>query len=184
MINREEALVILRKYLKDADNIRYSFAVETLLRDLAKRLGRDEDLWGLVGLLHNIDYEYTAGNLEQRGTLSAEVLEGLLPENGVNAIKANHYTHTDYIPTTTLDKALIAGSAVVGLIVTISRFIPSKEISDVTIETVINKFQDPEFAARYNRSRIKLCSDIGIDLKDFLGLSLLLLQKIADDIDL
>ena len=104
MINRDEAFVILKKYLKDPDNIKYSLAVEAVLKELARILYRDEELWSLTGLLHNLDYEYTRGELEKRGNLSSQLLGGLLPENAVNAIRANNYMHTDYIPTTSLDK--------------------------------------------------------------------------------
>ena len=108
MICREEALVLLRKYIKDQDLINKSFAVEALLRELSKKLQKDEELWGLVGLLYNLDYQYTSLDPGKRGSLSAEILEGLIPENAVNAIKANNYMYTSYIPTTTLDKSLIS----------------------------------------------------------------------------
>ena len=62
MINREEAFILLRKYLKDEESIKYSLAVEAVLKEMAKILYRDEELWGLTGLLHNLDYEYTPAN--------------------------------------------------------------------------------------------------------------------------
>ena len=110
MITRDEAFVLIKKYLRHEDNIRKSLAVEAILREIAKKLERNADLWGLTGLLHNIDYEYTSTEPESRGVLSAQLLEDLLPEKAVNAIKANNYTHTDYIPTTSLDKSLMAAS--------------------------------------------------------------------------
>ena len=128
MISREEAFLLLKKYLRDEDNIRYSLAVEAVLREIANRLDRDEELWGLTGLLHNLDYEYTITEPEKRGSLSAQLLEDLIPEPGVNAIKANNYMHTDYIPITSLDKSLIAVDAAIGLIVATVHSIPSKKL--------------------------------------------------------
>ena len=184
MISREEAFVILKKYLKEPDNIRYSFAVEAVLREVARILYRDEELWALTGLLHNLDYEYTQGELESRGTLSAQLLEGLLPENGINAIKANNYTHTDYIPTTSLDKSLIAVDAVCMLIFATAKACPSKKVADVDLNMLISRFNDSSFAPLANRSRIGLCNDIGIDLKAFLALSLVTIKAIASSLRL
>jgi predicted hydrolase (HD superfamily) len=184
MINRDEAFIIINKYLRNQDNIKYALAVEAVLKTIARKLERDEELWSLTGLLHNLDYEYTSGNPEDRGNLSAKILDGLLPERGVNALKANNYMHTDYIPTTSLDKALIAADAVTGLIITIAHSMSSKKLSEVDIELLIAKFDDSSFATRYNRNRIRFCNDIGIDLDAFLNLSLLAIKEISDELDL
>jgi len=182
MLSREQALVILKKYLKDQDNINISIAVEAILKQIAKKLGRDEEVWGITGLLHNLDYEYSAREPEKRGSLSAQLLDGLIPERAVNAIKANNYMHTDYIPTTSLDKSLIATAAAAGLIIIAGKSTPSKKLSELDLEILIDKFNDTKFATRYNRNRIGLCSDAGIDLRDFLELSLLTLQHISDQL--
>jgi len=184
MINREEAIILLKKYLKDEENISYSLAVEAIMKEMAKRLDRDEELWGLTGLLHNLDYEYTSSEPEKRGTLSAQLLEDLLPERCVNAIKANNYMHTDYIPATSLDKSLIAADAVAGLIIVTAQSMTSKKLADVDLETFMNRFYDSSFATRYNRSKIQLCADIGIELDAFLELSLNTLKQISDKINL
>ena len=184
MLSREEAFVILKKYLKEPDNIRYSFAVEAVLRELSKILYRDEELWSLTGLLHNLDYEYTVREPEKRGTLSAQLLDGLIPENGVNAIKANNYMHTDYIPITSLDKSLIATDAMCMLIFTTAKALPSKKVAEVDINLLVQRFHDTSFAPRVNRSRIKLCVDLGIDLKAFLTLGLATIRTISTSLGL
>ena len=134
MINREEALVIVKKYLHDKDSIRQSLAVEAILREMAKRLGRDEELWGLAGLLHNIDYEFTTREPEKRGNLSGQLLEGLLPERAVNAIKSNNYIYTEQIPITSLDKALIATEALVGLIFVTVSLTSNKKLNEINTD--------------------------------------------------
>ncbi len=184
MINREEAFILIKKYLRDEDNIKYSLAVEAILRELANILERNEEIWGLVGLLHNLDYEYTSSDPEKRGTLSAQLLDDLLPERAVNAIKANNYTHTDYIPTTSLDKSLIAVDATVGLIVATIHTTPTKKLSDLDLERLMNKFLDSSFASRINRNKIQLCNDIGLDLETFLKLSLDILKKKSEELNL
>ncbi len=184
MISRKEALILLKKYLRDEDNIKYSIAVEAVLREIAKKLERDVDLWGLTGLLHNLDYEFTASNPEQRGTLSSQLLEDLLPERGVDAIRANNYVHTDYMPTTAIDKSLIAVVAVTGFIMEVARNMPNKKIDEITLDKLKAKFVDSTFATKYNRNKIKLCTDFGIDLKTFLEISLNSLKSINNNLKL
>lgn len=182
MINREEAFVLLQKYLRDQDLISYSFAVETLLKVLAKKLHEDEELWGLVGLLHKLDYQYTSRDNERRGTISAQILEGLLPESGINAIKANYYSHTGYIPTTLLDKGLITADATIGFIYASARSIPSKNLSDLNVDILFSKYNDSTFATDISRNKIRLCVDIGFDIETFFTISLDTLKNISFEV--
>ena len=177
MIKREEALIIINKYLRNQDNIKYALAVEAVLKTIARKLERNEELWSLTGLLHNLDYEYTTGNPEDRGNLSAQILNGLLPESGVNALKANNYMHTDNIPTTSLDKALIAADALTGFIFYIARSTSLKKPSEVDMKILLAKFNDSSFGTRYNRNRILLCQDLGMDVQEFLALCLEALKE-------
>jgi len=183
MICREEALVLLRKYIKDQDLINNSLAVEALLKELAKKLQKDEELWGLVGLLHNLDYQYTSLDPGKRGSLSAKILEGLLPENAVNAIKANNYMYTSYIPTATLDKSLITTEATTGFIFASAKALPSKKILDLNLDVLLKKYNDSTFATDFSRNKIRLCVDIGFDLEDYLGLCLNILQHLSFEIN-
>ena len=183
MIDRKQAFVLIKKYLKDRDNIRLALAVEAILKKTAELLEKDEELWGITGLLHNLDYEYCAGNPEQRGVLSSQLVDGLLFEDGVNAIKANNYMHTDYIPITSLDKSLIATVTAVGLISTVVKTNESKKIIDIDLAEVVTKFNNSNFATRYNRSRILLCEDIGMQLEFFLNLCLEEMKKISDELN-
>jgi predicted hydrolase (HD superfamily) len=89
--------------------------------------------------------------------------------------------HTDYIPTTSLDKILIAIDAAVGLIFAVAKSIPSKKLSDIKIETVIERFNDSSFAGRYNRNKIRLCIDVGIEIEMFLAITLQNLLQISDE---
>ncbi|UCF50663.1 MAG: hypothetical protein JSU91_04060 [Thermoplasmatales archaeon] len=182
MLSRDEAIVLVKKYLKDINLRKNSIIAEALLRQVAKILGKDEELWGLTGLLHNLDYDYTRENPEKRGILSANLLENLLPENSINAIKANNYMHTDYIPVTSLDKSLISIAEVTGFVITVAQSTPSKHLSDVDLNTLLSKFNDPNFATRFNRNKIKLCEDVGIDLENFFNLTLRTLKQISNQL--
>jgi predicted hydrolase (HD superfamily) len=184
MIGKDEAIVLLKKYIKDENLIKNSIIAETLLREIAQILGKDEEMWGLTGLLHNIDYEYTRDNPERRGNLSSELLENLLPEICINAIKANNYMHTDYIPITALDKSLISVAEFTRFIITVAESMPSKHLTDVDLNILVDRFNDEKFEKRFNRNRIKLCEDIGLRLEYFFNISLTTLKEISDRLGL
>jgi uncharacterized protein len=184
MINRDEALILLEKYLKNKNLIKHSFAVEAILKNMARKLNEDEELWALTGLLHDLDYDHTKDTPQKHATITSELLQDLLPDHAINAIKAHNYQYTEYIPESALDKSLIAADAVSGLIIAAALVMPSKKLSDVTVKTLENKFKDKSFAAGCNRKRIELCSDCGIELEEFLNLSLQAVQQISYEIGL
>jgi|YNPNPStandDraft_1061719.scaffolds.fasta_scaffold05333_4 putative nucleotidyltransferase with HDIG domain len=184
MIQREDALNLLRNYLKNEKLIQHSLAVEAIMRSMAEKAGEDVELWGIVGLLHDIDYEYTKDNPEKHTEIAAQLLQEMLPSEGIDAIRSHNYTHTNQVPITALDRALIAADAVSGLIIATALITPSKKLSDLKTDTLINKFKDKSFAARCDRKRIQLCTDVGFDVESFLDLSLKALKKISDRLDL
>jgi len=184
MINREEAIVLLRKYLRDDKLIKHSLAVEAIMKKTAEKFSKDEELWGLTGLLHDLDYEYTKEEPEKHATIAVRILEGLLPDEAIHAVKAHNYTHTEVIPATALDKSLIAADAVSGLVIATALVMPSKKLAEVRVETLINKFNDSSFAEGCSRTKIELCLDAGVSLEAFLALSLKALTEIADELGL
>ena len=184
MIDREEALSLLKKYLREDKLVKHSLAVEAIMKEIGRKLGKDEELWGITGLLHDLDYEYTQREPEKHAKVSAQMLTGLLPDAAINAIRAHNYMHTDYIPTTSLDKLLIASDAASGLIVATALVMPSKKLAEVRLETLKNKFNDRSFATGCNRSRIELCSDAGMGVEEFLSIGLDALKQIADNLNL
>jgi predicted hydrolase (HD superfamily) len=184
MINRNEALVLLNKYLKNRDLIRYSLAVEAILKDTANKLHKDEELWSVSGLLHNLDYEYTFHEPEKRGSISSQILDGLLPKDGINAILANNYMHTGYTPTTSLDKAIISASAISDFIFSVVEVTPNKKLFEVDLKLLNSKFNDPHFFNKNVKKKINLCVDFGIDLKSFFIISINSLKKISESLGL
>ena len=182
MINRNEALVLLNKYIKKKDFIRHSLAVEAILRDIANKLHKDEELWSVTGLLHNLDYEYTLHEPEKRGSISSQLLQGLIPKDGLNAILANNYVHTGYTPTTSLDKAIIAASAFSDFIFSVVKDTQTKRIFEVDLKLLDTKFNDSHFSDKNIKKKINLCVDFGIDLKSFFLISLNSLKKTSDSL--
>ena len=184
MLNRSDAYSLLNNYVKSDKIYNHSLAVEAIMRNLSKRFKEDEEIWGLVGLLHDVDYEYTQENPEKHGIVAAQILNGLLPSAAVNAIQSHNYIHTEVLPTTILDKCLLASDAVSGLIIATALIIPSRKIAEIQLSTLIDKFNDKSFAKGCSRERIKLCSDCDISLNEFLQLSLDALCDISDKIGL
>ena len=184
MISREEGMALVEKHLKKKNLVKHVLAVEAIMRKLAGIFGEDVELWGITGLLHDLDYEFTKKEPEKHASMSADILKGLLPQEAVNAIKAHNYQHTSQVPETALDKALIAADAVSGLIIATALVIPSRKLADVQLKTLINKYKDNSFARGCNRKRIELCEDIDISRDDFLAMSLVALQGISKELEL
>jgi len=182
MITRKEAITILHNYLQDDKLRKHSYAVEAIMQETASFLNKNIPLWRIVGLLHDIDYEYTQTNPNEHGTISAELLNDLLPSKAINAIKGHNYIHTGYLPTTYLDKALIASDAISGLIIATALVMPNKKLEEVKISSLKRKLNDASFAKNIDRKRIQLCKDLGIDIDAFLKISLTALQKINKDL--
>lgn len=184
MISHEEAMELLSHYLQDEKLHFHSYAVEAIMKQLANKLGNDEELWSLIGLLHDLDFEYTQNNPEKHTKITSEILSGLIPEIGINAIQGHNYIHTDYLPTSELDKALLAADAVSGLIIAAALVMPNKKLCEVKDKTLQKKYADSSFAKGCDRYRIAMCEDIGIPLEEFLQLSLTALQQIAPKLNL
>lgn len=184
MLTRDEALPLLNNNLRTENLKKHSFAVEAILEDMAKKLGEDSQLWGLTGLLHDLDYDFTKNEPERHSQITVKVLSELLPLEAINAIKAHNYQYTAQIPQTYLDKSLIAADAVSGLIIATALVMPSKKLADVTTKTLLTKFKDKSFAAGCNRKRIELCEDMELELQVFLELSLNALKRVSDSLGL
>jgi putative nucleotidyltransferase with HDIG domain len=184
MLTRAEAVPLLKRNLRTENLIKHSFAVEAILEDMARKLGEDPQLWGLTGLLHDLDYDFTKNDPEKHSLVTIKVLSDLLPPEAINAIKAHNYQYTAQIPQTYLDKSLIAADAVSGLIIAAALVMPAKKLADVTPKTLMGKFKDKSFAAGCNRKRIELCEDMELELQMFLELSLDSLKRISDALGL
>jgi len=183
-LNREEALELLKANINRRNILLHMFAVEAIMKFLARHLGEDETLWGLTGLLHDIDYERTASNFEKHGVLAQDVLKGKVPEEVLKAIKAHNYEHSGVMPETNLEKALIASDAVSGLIVACALVMPAKKAKDVEPATIQKKFKDKDFARGADRQRIALCEELGIPKEEFFEIALRGIQAASQDLGL
>jgi len=178
MLSREEALKLLQEYVKNEKLIKHMLAVEAIMRKLALRLGEDPELWGLVGLLHDIDYELTQSDPSKHGLIAAEILRDKLPDEAIRAIMA-HNDKTGVQDNSKLAIALRAADAVSGLIVATALVMPSKKLAEVKLDTLKRKLKQKDFARGVRREHIYNIEKIGISLDEFLALSLEALKEIS-----
>lgn len=183
-MRREEALKILEELGNSPNMVKHALACEAAMRTLAQKFEPEKiDDWGVVGLLHDADYEATDKNLETHTDLVCQKLEDLGVEPLIiDAIKG----HCDKAPQDTqIAKAIYAADELTGLIVATALVMPDKKLSSVTTETVLRKFREPKFAAGANRAQIKTCeAELQILLPEFVGIILKSMQKISEDLGL
>jgi putative nucleotidyltransferase with HDIG domain len=184
MLTRDEALSLVKKNVSKRNIVYHMLAVEAIMRSLAKHFGENEEVWGLIGLLHDIDYEKTEATPEKHSLLAEEILKGIVPDELIKSIKTHNFKHTGIMPENRMEKALIASDAISGLLVACALVMPSKKLADVKVETVAKKFKDKDFARGAERERILICEEIGIPREKFFEIALNGLKSIANDIGL
>jgi putative nucleotidyltransferase with HDIG domain len=184
MLTKEDALNLIRKHVARRNIVYHMLAVEAIMRSTAKYFGENEDQWGLVGLLHDIDYEKTEATPEKHSLLAEDMLKGVVSEEVIRAIKTHNHKHTGVMPETRMEKALIACDAVSGLLVACALVMPSKKLADVKVESVTKKFRDKDFARGADRERILVCEEIGIPQEKFFAIVLEGLKANAPSIGL
>ena len=184
MLSRADALRLLEENVRDKKIILHMIAVGAIMKEVARYFGEDEELWELVGLLHDIDYERTKNDPSKHGLVAEELLGSLVSEEVLRAIKSHNYENTGVEPKTRMEKALIASDAVSGLIIACALVMPSKKLEEVKVETVKKKFKQKDFARRVSRERILFCEEIGIPREKFFELALNALKEISGELGL
>ncbi len=184
-MERQQALDLLYKHVK-ADNLRkHCLATEAVMRALAQRLDEPAELWGIVGLLHDLDYEETADQPSAHGLKTAALLANSdLPAGALSAIKAHNAEALGVERRSRLDFALSCAESITGLVVATALVYPDKRLASVKPKSIIKRMKQKDFARRVNRDQIRLCEEIGVELADFAGLSLGAMQGISEELGL
>lgn len=168
MPSREEAWALLDEYTENQNLVRHMLAVEAAMRAYAHQYGEDEELWGVVGLIHDFDYErHPDLSVEGHPVVGARILRELgWPEEIVRAALAHAGEYTGVQPESRMEKALVAVDELTGFLVAVALVRPTKDIRDVTkISSVRKKWKDRAFAAAVNRQEIEhACEALGVDL--------------------
>lgn len=192
-INLESARELLDKNLEDPIAKLHCIESEAIMRDLAVRLGEDKEIWGIAGLLHDIDWDLTKNDLSQHCVKAKEILKNAGATDFLIEIIVSHGYGWDGATapelvgkkrTTKIQHALVAAETLTGLIVASALVQPDKKLSSVTLNSLLKKFKDKSFAAKCNRELIKECEKAGISLNEFMELGLKSLQNISDKLGL
>jgi putative nucleotidyltransferase with HDIG domain len=190
-ITRDQAQALLDKHVTTDWIKLHSRETEVIMRALAKKLGEDEDLWGLTGLLHDLDMdEIDVRNPKDHGEKTVKILKEEfgedVPKEMIQAIKA----HTECLGLlgvnrqSKLDFALAAAENLSGFLVACALVMPDKKIATVKPTSVVKKLKDKSFAAKVNREFIYDIEKAGVKLEELIDLSLQALKGISTEIGL
>ncbi len=181
---REEAYQLLTEYNKSDSLIKHALAVEGVMRYFARKRGEDEEKWGVIGLVHDLDYEQFP---EEHCHKSEEILkEKGWPEEYIRAVISHGWGLCSEVePQTELEKVLYAIDELTGLVVTTALVRPSKSVMDVKVKSVKKKWKDKRFAAGVDRSIIeKGARMLGMELTDLIADTIAGMQEVAEAIGL
>lgn len=184
-MNREEAYKLLETHVKDQRMIQHCIASEAVMRALAKKLGEDQEKWGIAGLLHDIDVDITGADPKTHGPAAKQILkkEGI-DEDIIDAITMHNEVATGKQRTTKFQHALAAGETITGLIKATALVYPGKKVTSVKPKSIKKRMKEKAFAASVKRENIMECEKIGIPLQEFIELSLNAMKSISKEIDL
>lgn len=181
--SRSEALALMHEYVDSESLRRHMYAVEAAMRAYARRLGEDEELFGLAGLLHDFDYEKRP---DEHPLPGAELLrEKEYPEELVHAVLAHYALRTGVQPTTVLDRALRACDEITGLITAAALVRPSRSVMDLEAKSVMKKFKDRAFAAGVDREDVELAArEFGVELREHVQFVIEAMRGVAGELGL
>jgi len=176
---------LLREYVKSERMIAHSLASEAVLRAIARHLGRDEEKWGLAGLLHDLDVEVTSGQPSVHALESSRILLGMgIDEDVADAIRMHNEMATGLERNTEFQHALAAGETITGLITATAMVYPDRKVASVKAKSVVKRMKEKAFAASVKRENILECEKIGIPVDEFAAIAVEAMAGIADDIGL
>jgi len=185
MITREDAMALLSQYIKNERMLYHCYATEAVMRALARRLKKDEEKWGIAGLLHDLDLELTNGNLTVHTHETANILDaiGVDPEI-IDALKMHNEDAWGLKRNTVFHHALAAGETITGMIAATALVYPDKKLASVKAKSVTKRMKEKAFAASVSRDTIMECEKLSIPLDEFAEICLQAMKEISDQLGL
>jgi len=181
---REEALTLLKEYNKNEGLIKHAMAVEAVMRYCARKRGEDQDKWGVIGLVHDLDYEQFP---QQHCQKTEEILRSHnWPAEYIRAVLSHAWgMRTDVEPKSVLEKVLYAVDELTGLVVATALVRPSKSVMDMSAKSVKKKWKEKSFAAGVNRDVIeKGAAMLGVEIGELIEDVIMGMREVADQIGL
>ena len=180
----EEALNLLKKYNKSESLLKHAYAVEGVMRYMARNAGEDEEKWGIIGLVHDLDYEMYP---EQHCKMTEKILrENQWPEEYIRAVLSHGWgLASDVEPVSEMEKTIFAIDELTGLVATSALVRPSKSVLDLEVRSVKKKWNDKRFAAGVDREVIeKGASMLGVTLDNLINDCIMGMREVAEKIGL
>ena len=181
-MNRDTAWELLKKYNKDAFHLRHALTVEGVMKYYARTLGYDEEYWGIVGLLHDIDFEQYP---DEHCIKAPELLrEGGFGDDIIHAVCSHGYNLTvDVKPEHIMEKVLYATDELTGLIWAAAEMRPSKSTQDMELKSLKKKYKSKNFAAGCSREVIEYGAKLlGWELDDLLWNTILAMRSCENEV--
>ena len=181
---RAEAFELLKKYNQTESLIKHALAVEGVMRYMARKRNQDEEKWGVIGLIHDLDYEQFP---DQHCKKTEEILrQNNWPEEYIRAVVSHGWgICVDVKPETEMEKVLYAIDELTGLVVTTALVRPSKSVMDVKTKSVKKKWKDKRFAAGVDRSIIEKGAEmLGVEIPELITDTIAGMQEVAEEIGL
>jgi putative nucleotidyltransferase with HDIG domain len=182
--NRETAMALLKKYNQNESLIKHALAVEGVMRYFARKLGEDEEKWGVIGLIHDLDYEQFP---DQHCAKTREILEAeQWPEDYIHAVISHGWgICSDVKPEEQMEKILYTIDELTGLVVTTALVRPSKSVMDLKAKSVKKKWKDKRFAAGVDRTIIdKGAEMLGMERTELITETIMGMRTVAAEIGL
>jgi uncharacterized protein len=180
-MDRQTAYSLVSEKIKQDNLIKHIISVEAVMRRLATHFGEDSDRWGMVGLLHDLDYADTVDQPERHTYLTREWLAAF-PEIDADMIHAIQ-AHAEHVECQSkMDWAIYATDPTTGLITAAVLMHPSKQLAQLEVKSIIKRFKDKRFAVGARRDAISKCDQLGLTLEEFLALALDGMRSIANEL--
>ncbi|MFA5871731.1 MAG: HDIG domain-containing metalloprotein [Parcubacteria group bacterium] len=186
-ITKEQADKLVEEHIKDPVTKLHLLESEVIMRAVAKHLGEDEEEWGILGLLHDIDWDLTKENQSQHCVMAEEILQKAGASDYLIETIQSHGYGNEMIPDllekereTKIQHCLVAAETLTGIIIASALVQPDKKLASVKLKSLKKKFKDKSFAAKCDRGLVRECELVGIPLEQFLEIGLMALQGISD----
>ncbi len=190
-ITYQQAQDLVKKYVSEPITKLHLRETEVFMRALAKKFNENEEKWGIIGLLHDIDWDLTKNNSSEHCIKTQEILKETGASDFLIETIISHGYNSELIPklkdrqrSSKIQHCLVAAETLTGIIVAAALIQPDKKLQSVSLKSLKKKFKNKAFAAKCNRDIVLECEKVDIPLDEFLQIGLSSLQNIADELGL
>lgn len=186
MITRDQAYDLLKKHITGQFMINHHLGAEVVMRAFAKHFNENQDLWGICGLLHDMDWEYTKDTPHEHTKKAAEILRAEnVDEIIIHAVQAHHPSASGIEPSNLMEKCLYTTEELTGLMIACALVQPDKKLASVKPDSVIKKLKTKGFARGVNRDVVNQAPEVlNMPMEEVIRISLEAMQSIAGQLGL